>query len=204
MTWQCAACDKAYEIPAFVMNGAGKIVAQCKNEECLRTYPDLTPASFSTGLAAAPRDESSGTMGWGSRQAVVVPTGDLVLLEQAPRAPVTQVRGIPAVSPPPVLGLVHNHAYLPAPARVAAPPAYAPGDVLAWIEQRAAWLGAEEARLEGEIAAARASLAGVRAERKRLDKMQRAGRPEPAAAADTPVQRTLDITSGAPPVRLNN
>lgn len=153
-SYRCQGCPFD-GFPSFVLSNSGQMIVECP--KCQRQDPGLHPSDFNKGVAAMHTDTSAGP-GWGGKSAVVV-----------------QQNSAPAVSPPPMQRPQYA-APLPAPVAPAAPPARAPGDVLAWIEDRSAWLAAEEARLEGQIATERATLAGVRAERRRLEKMLRAGR----------------------------
>ena len=158
----CPNCSKT-SFPAFVLNDTtGKLVAQCTNGECLFTDNRLGPNDFNQGIAAMPVDGSNGAAGWASKQQVLVTT-------ETERAPAAHLRpfGAPPIVPPLASGPL-----APAPYRVAAPAE--PTDVITMIEQRSLWLGSEEARLEGELAATQSRLAGIRAESKRLTKMLKA------------------------------
>lgn len=188
----CPRCEKTFEIPGFVMNGAGRLVAQCPNPDCLYTDPKLTPMDFSTAVVASRNDGAE--PGWGGRAVTVVdpPVADT---EVSSPSPAPARKGVPKVSAMPRLD---RPAAATAPAAMVAPqspeslpaPTAVGVDLVTWIEQRCSWLTIEEARLEGEIATARAHLAGARAERKRLEKMGKVGRVE------TPVAHAL--SNGTP------
>ena len=155
----CPKCDRV-AFPQFVMANSGKLVARCSNPDCVYEDHSLGPSNFNRGVAVV-------ADGNGVRQVIPVTTS-------APPEPPRQM----SLQPMPQLA---QPAPAAAPVIEAPPPmraSAAPGDVIGWIEDRAAWLAAEEARLEGEIATTRAKLAGLRVERRRLDKMLRAGRRE--------------------------
>lgn len=177
----CQACG-VKEFPSFVMNAKSKLIAECTR--CQWQDPSRGPSDFGKGLAAMPSGAGATSPGWGGKNVVVV---DLNPARPDPRQAPTAVSHTPVVAP----GYAPYAALGPAPAV----PAITPGDVLSWIEQRAMWLAAEEARIEGDIAAQRARLAGVKAEQKRLMRMMRAGRRDEAREpqdARPPTQTTLE------------
>ncbi len=147
--------------PTFVPNDKDKLILECP--KCNRRDGTITPANFSVGIAAMPSGGGA-EAGWKNKTAVEV---DLT----------------PAIIPA-----------TPLPARVPAPHAaqpVGPGDVLAWIEQRSMWLGAEEARLDGELSGLRAKIAAVKSERKKLDRMLRVAKRDEAERDLRPLQSTL-------------
>jgi hypothetical protein len=178
-SYTCPACGTS-GFPGFVLGLGNRLVLECTNGECRRVDASLTPQDFSKGIAAV--DDTSGAPGWGGKRMVAVDAGDA--------APPVRPTASPVVTGGPPR--------LPSP-----PAARAPGDVLAWIEERAAWLCAEEARIEGEIATCRATLSGVRAEKRRLEKMMKAGRAARRANDDEDtIARELAVTHA--PVHQTN
>jgi hypothetical protein len=156
-TFECPKCRNT-GFPGFTMGNDARMVVCCN--KCGYEAPHLGPADFSQGLATT--EAAAGDVrGWAGRAVVVVDTSG--------RAPEVAMRTAPA---PIVQPAGHMHPGHPAP--IVQP--LQPGDVIGWIESRAQWLAAEDAKLEGQVAECKARLAGIRAEARRLNKMLTAGK----------------------------
>lgn len=167
------------------MSAQSRLIAECTF--CQWQNPSLGPADFSKGVASMPTGGATGP-GWSGKQMVVVD-----LNHAAKPMPVAQSQTYQTPTAALPNGYTPYASLPPGPAPTV--PSMAPGDVLSWIEQRAMWLAAEEARIEGEIASQKSRLAGVKAEQKRLMRMMRAGRRDEAReeiVRAPPLQTTLD------------
>ena len=142
------------DYPGFVLGNDGRLIVECP--KCQLQNPSLTPADFNQTIAAIASDGAPSEPGWTGKRAVHANDPALEIVQPAPPRQAPQPSAMP-------------QAY-------AAPTARNPGDIVAWVEERRAWLATEEARIEGEIASRRACIAGLRTERRRLDKMSRAAR----------------------------
>jgi len=141
MSWSCPRCASTL-YPGFVLNDAMKMQATCS--ACGATDPSTTAADMNVGIASV-EDVSSAGPGWGGKKQQVVAVG----------ARAAVANGSVSIEMP----------------RVAAPQITRQSTRHMPIQERIAGLAAEEARLTGEIAEARARLAGVRAERRTLAKL---------------------------------
>lgn len=161
-SFTCPRCA-ATKFPGFTLGPKSTLVVECP--KCQYQDMSLGPADFSQGVACVTEDGvPSAEPGWSGKRMVAV--ADLPMgSTQPPPRPTTYAPG-PTVAPMP-----------------------APRDVIGMIEERAAWLLSEEARIAGEIAESQARLAGVRAESKRLQKMLQSGAPRARRAA--PLQLKL-------------
>lgn len=145
-----------YDCPACGTSSFPSFVPNAKDKlvvQCVKCrHMDETrgPAHFTVGIAAMPNGDSS-EAGWKGKTMVHVDVS----------------------SPAPQIKSAATH-----PPRSTEPSA--PTDVISMIERRAMWLGAEEARLDGELAGIRARIAAVRGERKKLDRMLRVARRDEA------------------------
>ena len=170
--YTCPACGKT-AFPGFIPNDKYKLVVQCANIDCNRVDGSLGPSDFSQGIAVMPTETSQKTEGrWTAvRSHTVAPGANILDLPTRAQAPVVIIDRSISQTP------------------FSPPSAHAPGDVLSWIEDRALWLAAEEARIAGAIAELQSKRAGVLAEKKQLDKMLKSARREPRV---TPVEQAAN------------
>ena len=142
MSWSCPRCESTV-FPGFVMDDKMRMQAVC--HACGSTDPTTTAADLNVGLAAVEATDDNANPGWGSKKQQVVAAGARAAI----------ANGTVSVEMPRLgVGQLTKQSIRNVP-----------------IGDRVTDLIAEEARLEGEIAEARARLAGVRAERRTLVKL---------------------------------